>query len=336
MSVTYSIGIDLGTSRSSIATSTGVRLTTRSVVGYPKDLISQKRFKKPFLFGEEAMDNRLSLDMVWPLAEGNIVAGDKKAIEATSLILKHVIAEAIPDKQPRDKIYAAVGVPAQASINNKKLILEATKDFIDKILIVSEPFAVAYSEDMFEEALIVDIGAGTTDLCFCRGTFPTEDDQVTVDKGGNFLDNVILKGINEKYPQAQVTSNMVRNLKEKYASLYSKTDPIVAIFPVKGIQTEFDLTDIFHQACSSLVDPVCEAIQDLIGSIDPEFQAKVRSNIMVAGGGSRLKGIDQFIEKRLVKYGGGNVKTAQDAEFCGCVGCLKMCLEIPENLWEQI
>ena len=36
------IGIDLGTSQSSIATSTGIQRTVTSVVGWPKDLISYK------------------------------------------------------------------------------------------------------------------------------------------------------------------------------------------------------------------------------------------------------------------------------------------------------
>ena len=40
------IGIDLGTSQSSIATSTGIQRTVTSVVGWPKDLISYKFLQK--------------------------------------------------------------------------------------------------------------------------------------------------------------------------------------------------------------------------------------------------------------------------------------------------
>ena len=40
------IGMDLGTSRTSIAASNGKRETIASVVGYPKDVVSMKLFKK--------------------------------------------------------------------------------------------------------------------------------------------------------------------------------------------------------------------------------------------------------------------------------------------------
>ena len=40
------IGIDLGTSRTSVAASNGVRETVWSYVGYPKDVVSRKLLKK--------------------------------------------------------------------------------------------------------------------------------------------------------------------------------------------------------------------------------------------------------------------------------------------------
>ena len=46
------VGIDLGTSQSSIVTSTQLRRTTTSVVGWPKDLISYKFLKKQVVIGE--------------------------------------------------------------------------------------------------------------------------------------------------------------------------------------------------------------------------------------------------------------------------------------------
>ena len=48
------IGIDLGTSRTSVAASNGVRETVWSYVGYPKDVVSRKLLKKDKLFGKEA------------------------------------------------------------------------------------------------------------------------------------------------------------------------------------------------------------------------------------------------------------------------------------------
>ena len=100
MSNVFYVGIDLGTSRTSIATSTGKRVSTRTCVGYSKDIVSRKRFGKDYLMGDEALDNRLGLNMVWPLAEG-VIRDDEKSLEGTGLILRHIIAEALPDKKIR-------------------------------------------------------------------------------------------------------------------------------------------------------------------------------------------------------------------------------------------
>jgi actin-like ATPase involved in cell morphogenesis/intein/homing endonuclease len=156
---TYYVGIDLGTSRTSIATSTGVRLTTDTVVGFAKDVIAQKRFGANYLMGKTAIDNRLALKMVWPLADGVLQISEEN-LKATRLIIQNILNVAIPDKKPDDKIFASIGVPAKASMENKTDLLTLSKGILDKLLIVSEPFAVAYGMDRFDEVMIVDIGAG--------------------------------------------------------------------------------------------------------------------------------------------------------------------------------
>ncbi len=335
MSTIFHVGIDLGTSRTSIATSTGKRLTTRTCVGYAKDVIAQKRFGKPFLLGDTALDNRLALNMVWPLAEG-VICEDEKALEATSLILQNIIDEALPEKKAGDQIYAAIGVPAQASITNKKAIIDTTRSVLSKVLIVSEPFSVAYSIDRFDECLIIDIGAGTTDLCRMHGAMPEAEDQTTLKVGGNFLDQQITQAILARYPDVQLSAQIIRRIKEKYGYVSEKSDPIVVTLTEKGIPKEYEITDILRECCLQLTDPISQAMQQLVGSFDPDFQARLRQNIIVAGGGSRLKGIDIALEKSLSPYGGGEAICVQDAEYCGAIGALKMCLEMPPEYWEQL
>ena len=69
-------------------------------------------------------------------------------------------------------IYGVVGVPAQATGKNKTAIIEITKDIFDSVMIVSEPFTVAYGMERMSDILVIDIGAGTTDLCRMHGTVP--------------------------------------------------------------------------------------------------------------------------------------------------------------------
>src|SRR5262245_60395606 len=70
------IGMDLGTSRTSIAASNGVRETVYSVVGYPKDVVARKLLKADALFGTDALAKRLSVDLYRPLEKGVIKFSD--------------------------------------------------------------------------------------------------------------------------------------------------------------------------------------------------------------------------------------------------------------------
>lgn len=334
-STIYHIGIDLGTSQSSIVTSTGKRVSTKSCVGYPKDIISQKRLNKEFLLGEEALKNRLSLNLVWPLAKG-VICDDKKSKEATQLILKDLIDTTLPSINNTDKVYASIGVPALASVRDKKTILNITKDFIDKVLIVSEPFAVAYGIDRFDECLIIDIGAGTTDLCRMSGSVPTEDDQRSLAEAGNFLDREITNAILKKHPNVQLTPQIIKSIKEKHGYVSDNSDSAIVSLTKMGQPDSYDITEILHESCLKLSDAIGRAVQSLVADFDPDFQETLRNNIIVAGGGSRLIGIDRAIEKSLDNYGGGKATCIQDVEFCGANGCLKMSQEMPTSYWDKI
>ncbi len=56
------IGIDLGTSRSSISASNGERHVVDSYVGWPVDMVARKLAKKKVFIGHEALENRSMLD----------------------------------------------------------------------------------------------------------------------------------------------------------------------------------------------------------------------------------------------------------------------------------
>src|SRR5262245_3736774 len=169
------VGIDLGTSRTSVAASNGVRETVSSWVGYPKDVVSRKALKKEILFGAEALAHRLSLDLYRPLASGVIQHSDtpdapeaKAHMKAAQDLIRHAISLARP--RPDELIYAVVGCPAQCSSKNKRAILDAVRPVVDSAIVASEPFTVAYGIDMLTDCLVIDIGAGTTDLCRMHGT----------------------------------------------------------------------------------------------------------------------------------------------------------------------
>lgn len=328
------IGIDLGTSRTSVACSNGARHTVLSYVGYCRDVIGERRFGKRVLFGQEALDNRLALDLVRPLRHGVIDTSDPRAIQAAKELIQHAINLCEP--QPGQTVFAVVGAPARASIENQRSLLQAIESLAASAMVVSEPFAVAYGLGVLSDALIIDIGAGTTDLCRMHGTMPEEADQITLLSGGDALDERLEQEILKLYPNVQLTRNMVRQIKEKYGFVSDPHQVCEVTLTEMGRPKKYDITDPLRIACHSIVPEIVDAIYRLIGTFDPEFQAKLRGNVVLAGGGSRLSGLSLLVERDLRGLGGGNVTSVEEPMYAGCNGGLKIAMEMPVRYWKAL
>src|SRR5438270_9763414 len=279
------VGIDLGTSRSAISASNGERFVVESFVGWPADMVAKKVLKRSVLIGHDAVSNRTMLDLHRPLERGLHKEGSEKDVEAVRELLKHLLAlvgVSANGKVDAESVRAVAGVPAAALRTNKQYLRNSMKGIVDSLLIVSEPFAVAYGLDALLHTMIIDIGAGTTDFCVMKGRYPTEDDQRTLTVAGDSIDTQLLKLIEERYPQANVTIYMVRDWKEKHSFVGDATQKAVVTAPVRGVPTELDITNEMKAACETIVAPVVETMLDLLARVEPEFQERVRNNIILS------------------------------------------------------
>jgi len=335
------LGIDLGTSRTSVASSNGQRVTLSSHVGYPKDVVSMKLLKKDVLFGDEAVEHRLSLKFYRPLAAGVLKLSNNKTddvegnLRAATDLIREIIRLALPRKD--ELIYAVIGVPAQAAIHHKDAIIKAARESVDSVMLCSEPFSVAYGLDMLDDVLVIDIGAGTTDLCRMHGTMPEDSDQITNTFAGDYVDNLFMKLVKEAHPEAQFTVQMIRQIKERFSSVAENMTPCVVELPVNGKPVTFDLTEELRTACQSIVPPMVEGLGKLIATFDPEFQQRLKNRVLLAGGGSQIKGLDLAIEAEMKRtLGSGKVLRIEEPMYGGANGALKIAHDMPAEYWEKL
>lgn len=328
------VGIDLGTSSSAIMASNGKKHWLESYVGWPKDFIAAKVLRKSILFGTEALQNRLSLDIFRPLEHGVIKEGTGKEEESVRELIRYLISLAKPEKdQP---IFAVVGVPAESFKMNKKSIIKAVSDYVDSVIVVSEPFAVAYGMDYLNNSMIIDIGAGTVDFCIMHGTIPGDDDQKTILSAGDSIDQQLFKLLSEKYPNSKFNLNMVRQFKEQNSFVGNGRGPVKVEIPVSGKPVEHDITEEIRRSCESILPPIGETIVDMIAEFDPEFQSAVRKNIILAGCGSQIRGIDTYLKDSLKEFGPVEITIVEDPMFAGVAGSLKLAQEMPKRYWEKL
>jgi rod shape-determining protein MreB len=328
------LGIDLGTSRCAVSASTGGRHVVDSFVGWPVDMVARKILKRDILFGRDALDNRPMLELHRPLERGLIKEGSAKDELAVRELLAHLISLAAP--QQGQRVCAVVGVPAEALRVSRQHLRNAVKGVADSLMIVSEPFAVAYGLDTLLHAMIIDIGAGTTDFCVMNGHYPTEEEQRTLLNAGDAVDDQLMTMLRSRFPDAQFTIHTVRQWKEKFSFVGEPARPVIVTTPVGGKPTTLDITNDVRRACESLVPPIVETMLDLISRTDPDYQEKLRHNIILAGGGSQIAGLGEALTAALAEVGGGRVLAVQDPVYAGSNGSLSIALEAPESDWEKL
>jgi rod shape-determining protein MreB and related proteins len=331
------VGIDLGTSRSAISTSTGERIVADSFVGWPADLVARKVLKREVLVGKDALEHRTMLDLRRPLERGLIKEGSEKDVQAVRELIGHLLS-LVAKKAGKDatSVRAVLGVPAAAMRTNKQHLRDVLKGLFDKLIIVSEPFSVAYGLDELLHSLIIDIGAGTTDFCVMKGRYPTDEDQRSLTIAGDSIDAHLQQLIREKHPDADFTVFMVREWKEKSAFVGDSAEPIVVTVPVAGVPTKIDITSEMKTACEAIVPPIVETMLDLLATVEPEFQERVRRNVILAGGGSLIRNLGPKIQCALEKIGGGKVTVVEEPTFIGSDGCLAIAKDAPDADWEKL
>ena len=338
------LGIDLGTSRSSIVSMNGTRKTVESYVGYAKDPVSRKLLKADVIYGRHALDNRLAVDLCRPLEKG-VIKGTRddaslngeeqqKNLRAAKDLLRYMVDMVHPGRD--EVLFGVIGVPSRATGKNKQAILDIAREVLDSVMIVSEPFTVAYGMERMSDVLVIDIGAGTTDLCRMHGTVPGEEDEISYTVAGDSVDQKLWELLMARYPNAQLTVNMCKTFKEQYGFVSDAKDRVEVSIPVDGTPTQHDITIELKQACDILINPIVEGIRKLVSSFNPEFQEKLRHNVVLSGGGGLLDGLNKRIEDAMKVIGGGHVVVVEEPLYAGANGALQLALDMPGEYWQQL
>lgn len=341
MSQCYFAGIDLGTMHTAVVGSNGVRHFIPSMVGVPRDELARSFLKRDMVFGEELDTYNNMLFIHRPFERGTLKYGESHLdSEAYAEYAKALLKYAVDmlEFPASAEVRCILGVPAQASMQNKQAIMEIASVLGQAVLLVSEPFALAFCrESQRSEAMIVDVGAGTTDICHFYGAFPNPEDQLTLGYGGDHLDFELRQNILDAFPEVQLSIAATRRLKERYGFVGSPTEAITVQLPVRGSTPKsYDLTEILEHTCSRLANQIVVGIKELIAKIDYERHENLLKGILLAGGGSQLRGLDKHIERELRHLGEVQVTRLYDSVFAGAQGALNLALRLPENCWESL
>ena len=327
------VGIDLGTFQSTIASSAGAMHSIETVVGRPKDPVARNFLKRDVLFGADALKNKLACNLYRPMAAG-VTQDDEANLAAAKAFVSHLIETVDPEEF--DEVFGVICSPSHVSFTDKSNLVATLRGQVNAIMVVTEPFATAFAIDEIGGSIVVDVGAGTTDIARIHGTFPSDDDQVTIQEAGDWLDIELQTLIAKKFTGAQITKDMVRKWKEESSYVGGDVRTVEVSLSVDGKSQNVDIGDLIQEACELLVPKIGNAIKRIVAEADPEYQPVLRNNIILSGGGSLIEGLADRIAREISDIGDVNVWCVENPLEKVAEGALMLAGEMPDDMYTSI
>ena len=173
-----------------------------------------------------------------------------------------------------------------------------------EVYLIEEPVAAAIGIglDISQPIgnIIVDIGGGTTEIAVIslNGVVTKE----TIRIAGDEMDESILQWFRNEH-KLEIGLGMSESIKKSVGSamqMKTKTISVRGRDLVSGIPKTIEVSsDEIRQALKDPVNAIVEAVKRCLEQTPPELAADIlERGIIVAGGGSLLRGIDQIIRER--------------------------------------
>ena len=173
-----------------------------------------------------------------------------------------------------------------------------------EVYLIEEPVAAAIGIglDISQPIgnIIVDIGGGTTEIAVIslNGVVTKE----TIRIAGDEMDESILQWFRNEH-KLEIGLGMSESIKKSVGSamqMNTKTISVRGRDLVSGIPKTIEVSsDEIRQALKDPVNSIVEAVKRCLEQTPPELAADIlERGIIVAGGGSLLRGIDQIIRER--------------------------------------
>lgn len=310
------VGIDLGTNNTFLLGSLGLKgpatfeLSVPTIVGeIPADTVLGvfDQTNEPFV-GDDAIRESDYLEIRRPLRDGVI-----SDIGATAIFFRWLRSRVL-EESPEKPVYAVVGIPATTSEKDRLALGEACRGIFENYILVPEPFlaALGYRDDSklkaggyhdpVRNSLVIDIGAGTTDLCVVQGRFPTEKDTSSFPMAGDWIDEQVGGYLKAHYPAFDLAIDVIRRMKEQHAAVQKKMSASSDVV-IKGKKKTIDISEPLSEALSALLDKVTEEAIRAIESSPSRMSEVLVKNILITGGGSQIRNFDKALQDRLLKSG---------------------------------
>ena len=318
------IGIDLGTANSLVyAKDRGIVLREPSVVAI------QAGSKRVLAVGEEAK-------RMLGRTPGNIVAirpmksGVIADFDITEAMIAYFIKKVCPKRfySKYTKPRMVIAVPSGITEVEKRAVEDAAHAAgAGDVFLIEEPMAAAIGVGLpvSEPAgsMIVDIGGGTSDIAVIA--LNKSDCNGSVRVGGDEMDEAIVRYLRTMYNLC-VGESTAEQIKIQIGSASPLEEELT--MEVKGLDFIAGMPRTIpigsaeiREAINEPVTAIIEAVKQALSITLPELSADIYDKgIILTGGGSQLRGLDERIRKET----GLSVNVIDDPMTCVCKGAARI------------
>jgi rod shape-determining protein MreB len=299
VTVKADIGIDLGTSSILVyVKGKGVVVKEPSLVAFDRDSNTIKEI------GEEARSllgqSTGNIVPVRPLKKGVITD-----YTVTEKIIRYFVQKSLGKlifKKPRINI----SVPCNITEVEKRAVIEAaTAAGAREVTLIDEPMAAAIGAgvDIYKPSgsMVVDIGGGTTDIAVISlGGIVAH---TSIKTAGNDFDNAIVKYMRDEY-DVLIGDSLAENIKMKIGTaslnMLEETTEVQGRDIATGLPKKITLSSMeMARVLAEPISQIIEGIRVVLEDTEPELASDVlERGILLAGGGSLIRGLDKFIEEK--------------------------------------
>ncbi len=301
--LSYDIGIDLGT------VNTLVLVAGRGIViREPSVVALHKKSRRVLAIGTEAkrMLGRtpMAIEAIRPLRDGVI-----SDFDSTEAMLRHFIQKvhqtahtnSLWPKVPRPRV--VIGIPSGVTEVERRAVQDAALSAGARVAyLIEEPMAAAIGAGLpIEEpegTMIVDIGGGTTEIAVISLGGMVINRSIRV--AGDELDEDIINYLRTRYGMA-IGEKTAEDLKIELGSAAVLKEEKEAVVRgrdlASGLPKSLKVSSgEIREALSGTINKIISVIVETLEETPPELLSDIlERGIMITGGGSLLKGLDQRI-----------------------------------------
>ncbi|MEE9212153.1 MAG: rod shape-determining protein [Phycisphaeraceae bacterium] len=311
------MGIDLGTCNTLVCVrGEGIVLNEPSVVAVKKgtNQVLNNGNAVGWVAKEMLGKTPGSITAIRPLKDGVI-----SDFEITEAMLSYFIRK-VNGNRPFLKPRVVIAVPSGITAVEKRAVLDsAERAGARRVYLVEEPMAAGIGANLpiveATASMVVDIGGGTTEVAIMSLADIVQCESVRV--AGDDMDEAIISHMKKAY-NLMVGEQTAERIKIEIGTAVPEGEPasievrgrdMISGLPRKTVITSEEIAEAMQEPLSAIIDIVTRTLE----RTEPELAADMVDNgIVLAGGGSLLRGIDVLIANAT----GLDVRVAEDPLTC--------------------